>query len=174
METTLKYKTEIELMQALGIESWRNLSKDKMCRFAAMMPDTDKEVALKIVEQFPEFKSFALEALDVVEKRHESTLVHNKQSQESVHRTCQEIRAILKGELDRDDLSSDDRKGIFELIMETGKREFDKDSENKQFLEGMFKTAAVAVGGALLAGIVFVGGKAMIENSGIDEDLFRS
>lgn len=31
-----------------------------MLRFAAFMPDMDTEVALKIIEQFPAFKEFAL------------------------------------------------------------------------------------------------------------------
>jgi len=55
--------SEDEVKQELGIESWRNLSKDKVLRFAAMMPDMDTEVALKIVEHFPVFKDFALDVV---------------------------------------------------------------------------------------------------------------
>lgn len=39
----MKYKNEIQIKKAMGIESWRNLSRDKVIRFAAMMPDMDKE-----------------------------------------------------------------------------------------------------------------------------------
>ena len=74
-----------------------------MMRFATMMPDMDPEVAEKIVGQFPEFKLFAIDALNVMEKRHESTLSHNQQSQDSVHRAFQEIREILKGQLEHED-----------------------------------------------------------------------
>ncbi|MEU1123835.1 hypothetical protein ABZ371_09695, partial [Streptomyces sp. NPDC005899] len=90
----MKYKSEAQIMKALGIESWRNLSKDKMVRFAAMMPNMDTEVALKIVEQFPAFKDFAKDAVSAVERAHESTLSANSQSQEHVHRAWQEVRDI--------------------------------------------------------------------------------
>jgi hypothetical protein len=150
-------------MKALDIDSWRNLSKDKMIRFAAMMPDTDKEVALKVIEQFPEFKTFALEALDVMQRQHESSLVHNKHSQDHVHRAYQEIREILKGELDKDHLSADERRFIYDLLMETANREFAKDSENKRLIDTMFGKALVGGVAATAGAVVFIGGKVMLD-----------
>lgn len=165
----MNYKSEDELKKALAIDSWRNLSKEKMIRFAAMMPDMDKEVALKVIEQFPAFKTFALAALDVMEKRHDSTLVHNEHSQESSHRAYQETRAALKGELDRTDLTPEERQHIYGLLMETANRESEKDSENKQFLDGLFKKAAVVTVAAVSLGVVFVGGKVMLQGGDGDE-----
>lgn len=40
--------SEDEVKKALGIESWRNLSKDRIVKFAAMMPDMGREVTMKI------------------------------------------------------------------------------------------------------------------------------
>lgn len=160
----MKYTSEVEIMNALGIESWRNLSKSKMIEFASMMPEMDTEVALKVVEQFPEFTRFALEMLDGIEKRHESTLVHNEQSQQNVHRAYEEIRRILKRELTDAELTWDQKKYIMDLIMETGNREFAKDSENKQFLDDWFTRVAVAGAGVLLAGVVAIGGRAVLKD----------
>ena len=95
----MTYKNEDELKKELEIDTWKNLSRDKLIKFVAMMPNMDKELALKVVEQFPEFKRFVSDALDVIEKRHESTLSHNKQSQENFHQGIREIREILKREL---------------------------------------------------------------------------
>ncbi|MFD5984336.1 hypothetical protein [Streptomyces cyaneofuscatus] len=159
------YKSEAEIMQALEIESWRNLSKDKMIRFAAMMPELETEVALKIVEQFPVFKDFAMDTVDAMEKAHESTLSANKQSQEYVHQAFREIREILKGELDKGDLSWEEKKFLIEKIQETGRLEFQKDSENKQFLDGVFKKVVFGAAAALALGVVFVGGKIMAESN---------
>ncbi|MEW2070310.1 hypothetical protein [Streptomyces sp. NPDC007346] len=164
------YKNEAEIKQALGIESWRNLSKDKMIRFAAMMPDMDTEVALKIIEQFPVFKEFAMDTVNAMEKAHESTLSANKQSQEHVHRAFQEIREILRGELDKGDLSWEEKKFLIEQIQETGRMEFQKDSENKQLLDGMLKKVLVGAGTALVLSVAFVGGKIMIEGKDSPED----
>lgn len=162
--TKMKFENEGELLKELGMESWRNLSKEKMIRFAAMMPDMDKEVALKIIQQLPEFTKFALEALNVMEKEHANTLSSNKDSQENVHKAYQDIRDILKGELKHENISSEEKKYILELIMETGKKEAEKDSENKQFLGGLFQSAAVGVGAVLLSAVVFVGGKFLLQN----------
>lgn len=63
-----------------------------MIKFAAMVPDMDTEVALKIIEQFPVFKEFAMDAVNAMEKAHESKLSANTQSQENVHQAFQEIR----------------------------------------------------------------------------------
>ncbi|MFD8739511.1 hypothetical protein ACFV06_32000 [Streptomyces sp. NPDC059618] len=164
------YKNEAQIMQALEIDSWRHLSKDKMIRFAAMMPDMDTEVALKIVEQFPVFKDFAMDAVNVMEKRHESTLSANKQSQEHVHRAFQEIRQILKNELDKDYLTWEEKKFLIEQIQETGRLELQKDTENKRFLDGMFKKVMIGAGAALALGVVFVGGKIMAESKDSPEE----
>ncbi|GAA2241113.1 hypothetical protein GCM10010401_12300 [Rarobacter faecitabidus] len=150
---------EREVMKQLGIESWRNLSKDKMLRFAALMPDMDTEVALKIVDKFPVFKDFALETVAEMERAHESTLQSNDKSQDQVYEALREIREILKGELDKDDLSWDQRKFIIEQIQENGRLVFQKDTEGKHFLNTVLGKVAAYGLGALALGVVFVGGK---------------
>lgn len=81
----VQYQSEIDVKKALGIDSFRNLSRENVMRFAALMPDMDKEIALKIVEQFPEFKAFALDAVHVMQKTRAATLAENAESQASVH-----------------------------------------------------------------------------------------
>jgi len=154
---------EVEVKKQLGIESWRNLSKDKILRFAAMMPDMDTEVTLKIIEQFPAFKEFALDTVKEIEKAHESTLKSNDKSQDQVYKALQDIREILKGELDKDDLNWDQRKFIIELIQENGKLVFQKDSEGKQFLDTVLGKVTVFGGSVVALGVLLLGGKIMLE-----------
>lgn len=163
MEHPVRYNDEGEIQKELGVESWRNLPKNKMVKLVAMMPDMDKEVALKIVEQLPEFGKFAAEMLGVVQKAHESTLGANEKSQAHVHRAFQEIREILKGEL-QGDLSWDEKKYIYDLLMETGNREFAKDSETKRNLDVWFKAVGVVAVSALALTIALVGGRVMLES----------
>ncbi|WP_338702903.1 hypothetical protein V2W30_36615 [Streptomyces sp. Q6] len=157
----MKYRSESEIKQALGIDTWRNLSRDKMISFVAMMPDLDTEVALKVIEQFPAFKDFAKDAVSAIERAHAATLSANDQSQDHVHRACQEVREILRGELNKDDLSWEERKFIYEQLQETARMQFQKDSENKQFLDGQFKKVLVGAAGALALCVAFVGGRVM-------------
>jgi hypothetical protein len=53
--------------------------------------------------------------------------------------------------------------------METGKREFEKDSESKRFLDGMFGKLAAAGAGAVVLGVAVLGGKALAQRGGDSE-----
>ncbi|MEV4345001.1 hypothetical protein AB0J83_11040 [Actinoplanes sp. NPDC049596] len=155
---------EEEVKKALDIDSWRNLSKEKVMRFAAMMPDMSNEVRMKIIEQFPNFKELALGTLSTLKGAHESTLGSNTQNQENIHNAYQDIRNALKEELKRDDLSAEDRRIIHDKLMETGQRESEKDTENKRFLDGQLNKVLAGAGAAIAAGLVFVGAKVAIEH----------
>ena len=50
-----RYVSEDAVKRALKIDSFRNLSKDKVMQFASMIPYMDKEVAIAIINQFPLF-----------------------------------------------------------------------------------------------------------------------
>lgn len=170
----MRYKNEDQIKKALGIDSWRHLSKDKMVRFVAMMPDMSTEVALKIVEQFPAFKDFAKNAVDMMQKAHESTLTANERSQEHVHRAFQEIREILRRELDKGDLTWEQRKYLIEQIQETGRQQSQKDSENKKFLDGALGKALAGAGVLAALGVAFVGGRVLAENKDGPEDTLEA
>lgn len=162
----MRYKNEDEIKKALGIDSWRNLSKDKMTRFAAMMPDMGTEVTLKIIEQFPSFKDFANEIVDAIKQAHGSTLSSNSESQEHFYQILHNVTEVLRGELDKGDLTQEERKDITDKLLELAKLASYKDSENKQFLAHALKSVRFVAGAAIVAGVVFVGGKVI---AGSDE-----
>lgn len=166
----MRYKTEGEIKQKLGIESWRNLSKDKMIRFAMMMPDMDTELALKIVEQFPVFADFATGVVGAMKKMHKTTLLANKESQEHFQQSCRTAIEILNVQLNQDGVSFEEKKFYIEEIKEILKLESQKDSENKQFLDAALKQLQRFAVAAVALGVVFVGGKAMIERRNSPED----
>ncbi|GIF13919.1 hypothetical protein [Actinoplanes teichomyceticus] len=165
------YKNEAEVKKALGIDTWRSLSKDKVFQFAAMMPDMDREVALKIIEQLPEYTKFLTASLEILEREHESTLTSNSHSQDHVHRAYREIREVLKGKLGQEDIGWEETRYLIEQMMETARQESAKDTENKQFLDGIFKKAAIGAGAAAAMAIAFVGGRYILQNGGMSEDL---
>ncbi|MGW1809158.1 hypothetical protein [Streptomyces sp. NPDC002078] len=160
----MRYKDEVEIKRALGIDTWRNLSKDKMIRFVAMMPDMDTEVALKIVEQFPAFKDFALNVVDAMKTSHESTLSANVQSQEHVHRAYQHLAETIRNELDKGDLTWEQRRELIEKEHEVAKEQSLKDSENKRFLHETYKKVLMLGAAAIVLGLAFVGGRVTAES----------
>ncbi|KIF69771.1 hypothetical protein HY68_16165 [Streptomyces sp. AcH 505] len=167
-------ENEAEVKRALGISSWRNLSKDKVIKFAAMMPDMSTEVRLKIIEQFPAFKDLAKNSVDSVKKAYESTLSANEKSQENFHQASQQHREALKEDLGRDDLSWEQRQFLHDRFQQNVGQEAQKDSENKQFLERGFRTVAVTASAAIAVGAVFVGARIMGESKENPEDSLGS
>ncbi|AUG76692.1 hypothetical protein CFP65_1818 [Kitasatospora sp. MMS16-BH015] len=159
----MDHEDEAELKRALGIRSWRNLSKEKVVRFAAAIPDVGTEVRLKIIEQFPAFKDLAKGSVDAVRQAHQSTVDANETSQDHFHRASQQQRDALKTDLDRDDLSWEQRQVLHERYRENVQQEYRKDSESKKFLEAGLRTVAVGAGAALALGAAFVGVKVLGE-----------
>ena len=159
----MEYKDEAAVKRALGIDTWQRLSRDSVLKFAAKIPEFDKDVAIKLIEKFPAFKDLALGTLAHLEKEHLGTLAGNKDSQEHVHSAYKHTRDVLEGQLASEDLSAEDRLLIMTMIKETADRESDKDSENKNFLKALFDTTAAVSGAALVLAIVFIGGKIAFE-----------
>ncbi|MEU8236419.1 hypothetical protein AB0C12_43080 [Actinoplanes sp. NPDC048967] len=158
------YTNEADVKKALGIDTWRNLSKDKVFQFAAMMPDMDKEVALKVIEQLPEYTKFLTASLEILQREHESTLNANSHSQDQVHQAFRDIREVLKAKLLHDDLDWEQTQYLIAQMMETARQESAKDSENKHFLDGVYKKVVLGAGAAAAAAIVFVGGRYILQN----------
>ncbi len=69
----------------------------------------------------------------------------------------------LKGQLDDETLTWEEKKHVFDLLMDTAREESAKDSENKHFLKDVTKYTVAAIGGAVLLGVVFVGGRFVLE-----------
>lgn len=152
-------KSEEDIKKALDIESWRNLSKDKLLAFVAEMPHMDREVALKVIDQFPNFKSLAGETMTSFGERFDSAQKFNWKSQKKVHQAFESYRQSLDRELERPHLSSEDRFRILEMIRETAEREHAKDSENKAFTLKLVSVAATVGVAVLGAAVAALGGK---------------
>jgi hypothetical protein len=156
-------RTEEDAKRELGIDTWRNLSKDKVLQFVAMMPEIDNEVQLRIIEQLPEITKLAVKVMSAVRKAHESTLSSNEKSQGNVHRGYQEARAAIIAQLQRDDLNPDERRYLNEILMQTADKESAKDSENKHYLDRWINRVALGAAAAAVLTAVAVGGKVALQ-----------
>ncbi|SHN22732.1 hypothetical protein [Actinacidiphila paucisporea] len=150
---------EAAVKRRLGIPSWRNLSKDKVLKFAAAMPEMATEVRLKLIEQFPAFKDLGKADIDAVTEAHRSTLAANENSQNHFYQASQDQRDALQADLGRDDLNWAQRENLHDRLERNVQRVYEKDSESKQFLGAGMKVVAAAGAAALGLGVVFVGGK---------------
>lgn len=159
----MKFENEKQIKDALGIDSWRNLSKEKIIKFAAMMPDMDKEVMMKIIDQFPEFRLFANDVLKNIEIAFTETMDANNENQKAIHSAFVELRRILEGQLEKDEISFEEKKYIIDKLLECIDKELQMDNENKKFLADMVNKRLTAAALVLVAAVVFVGGKVLLE-----------
>ena len=134
-----------DVLNKIGASSFRNISKDQLISFVSSIPDMDKETAIKCIEQFPEFKSYA------------SGIVSQLQVMctDAVNGYMM-ILDTLKEKLSRPDISLEEANQITRDMVEIADKIAILDSENKHFLEGVLKAGsavaafALAVAGGIL------------------------
>ena len=148
--------TEQEALERLNLESFERLSKKDVIRLGSLLPQMQPEVAKKALEQFPEFAK----AVGGMMSEYKETVAHSLQSNAEGVRACAEgcgrILGCLERELDKGDLSFEERAYIIDRMVEVSRMLGEKDSENKKFLWGLagIAAAAVAVAGAIAAGVL--------------------
>ena len=90
-----RYVTEDAVKKALRIDSFRNISKEKIMQFASMIPYIDKDVATAIINQFPVYADFAKTAISSYMQACDRILARNNASQNAVIRGYQGHALIL-------------------------------------------------------------------------------
>lgn len=83
--------TESQVKNALNIESFRNLSKDKIMEFVSLIPSMDKDVALAIINQFPEYSEMAKCMVEQLTVTCDAAIAENASSQNTVYAAYRKI-----------------------------------------------------------------------------------
>lgn len=149
---------EKKVLKKLGIPDFRHMTKDKIVAFATMLPKMDPEVAKKALEQFPAFTDAAKEIVSYYKEVIFKGFDENSESVNSFYTTCDAIVATLKEQLENENLTFEQKQIIIDKMIELARMKSEKDTENKQFIHGMIKTAGgYALGLAvLIAGVLGV------------------
>lgn len=149
--------TENEVKKALSIDSFRNISKDKIIEFVSAIPNMDKDVAIKIIEQFPAYIESANNMLTQLNTMCNNAMKENTESQkeaiEAYKKILDDLGELLKKEL----ITAEERLQITEQMIIVADRISAKDTENKNFLNGIIKYGVPVVGGALILGAAILG-----------------
>ena len=149
--------TENEVKEALAIESFRNMTKDKIMEFVSAIPNMDKEVAIKIIEQFPAYTESANNMLSQLNTMCNNAMKENGESQKEVIGTYKKILDDLGELLKKDTNTAEERAQITKQMIEVADRISAKDTENKEFLSGITKYGGHIIVSALVLGAVILG-----------------
>lgn len=148
--------TEQQVLKKLKIEDFRHLTKDKVIAMASMLDKMDPDVAKKALEQFPDFARTMKDILLEYKESLDNILKENGDSVKTYYDSCDVVLGTLQKELDRDELTFEDRKYIIDKMMEVNQMKGMKDTENKKFLASlaMCGVAAVTVVAGTLAAVL--------------------
>jgi len=149
--------TENEVMKALGIESFRNMSKEKIMEFVSAIPNIDKDVAIKIIEQFPAYTVSANKMVTQLNTLCNNAMKENSDSQKESIEAYKKILEDLGELLRKDTISAEERVQITEQMISVADRISTKDTENKDFLAGILKNEVSIIGGVFVLGVVILG-----------------
>lgn len=145
-----KALSEQQVLNKLGISDFRHITKDKIMSFASMLPEMDKEVAIKAIEQFPVFSKTVTGLVEALRDVMNTGVKSNDESMRSVIATDNKIIDSLLKLLENDNLSPEERTVIINTTLELSDRIHAKDTENKNWLGKVIGTALKVTGGALV------------------------
>lgn len=155
--------TEQKVLDKLGIEDFRHLTKEKVVTMATMLDKMDPEVAKKALDQFPEFASTMKEILCDYKESAEAALKSNDENVKSWYVTCDATITALLKELETNDLTFDQKRYIVDQVMILLKMKSDVDSRNKGFVATMHVLGVVAIGITATALVTALGGNAKFD-----------
>jgi hypothetical protein len=155
-----------EIKKMLNIKDFRELGVRHAIQLVEMMPDMDKEVRLKVIEQLPEIVRFAVETVLSLQRAHESTIESGDKSRQQVHQACRDAIAAYAEQLRRDDLDPETRRNLNEGLERVVAVEFVADVSHKRFLSDALTMRIFGVGAVLLVVSAVVGGRAVIRSGG--------
>lgn len=153
------YRTEEEVKKALEVDGFTNPDQSTIQKFISLIPRTDKDVALSIIGQFSAYVEFSTAMLNQLNVLCDNALKSNDVSQRESISAYKQILDESAEALKDNTLSSEERDRIFERMLIVADRISAKDSENKQFINGILKYGVPVFGGLLAIGAALLGVK---------------
>ena len=152
-----KLITQEQVLKALNIESFRNLSKDKIMEFVSLIPNMDKDVAISIINQFLAYAELASNMVAQLNTMCDAALKENSISQKEVIESYKLILDSLSEVLKKDNISPEERAAITDKMILVADKISAKDTENKEFINNILKYGTSIIGGVLILGATILG-----------------
>lgn len=149
--------SEEQVKNALKIDSFRNLSKDKIMEFVSLIPQMDRELAISIINQFPEYVDLATQMVDQLNVLCDRAMARNDNSQVTTIESYKQILNELGKILEDGKLTFEEKQQITDKMILVADKIAAKDTENKKWLDGVMKFKGAVVVFALALGAAILG-----------------
>ena len=153
--------TEEKVMEMLNISSFKDFPKEKFKDFIALFPQMDPEIQMKALEQFPELISSAKDYLSVLKENTNEVLRSGEKISEMVCNACQKEIDCLNEMLNKEQLSREEKKDIFEAIFKIQQRLFEESDKHRRFADDLHKRTIEAGFATIVLAAVAIGVKAV-------------
>lgn len=149
--------SEQQIKEALNIDTFRNLSKDKIKEFVSLIPNMDNDVALSIINQFPSYSEMAQCMVHELSNTCDTALSKNAESQNAVLAAYRKVLDDFGEVFKRNNISPEERESISLKMIDIANKIAAKDTENKGFLSWIVKNKDYVIGGVIILGGIILG-----------------
>ena len=147
--------------KALKIDSFRNLSKDKVMEFISMIPYMEKEVAIEIIKQFPEYIDFAKALINNYADICKEILEINKESYKQAVSAHQIALETFAKQIENTELTPKERVDFSNKMVEEAEKITELYLQQQKFHERVLKNVGGTIAIVVLAGATILGLKAI-------------
>lgn len=162
--------SEERALKKLGISDFRHMTKDKIVKFASVLPHMEPEVAKKALEQFPAFKELASDLVIQYKGIVDRAMESNDIGQNAFYEACNSIIQSLQGELEDENITQEEKNRIEDKMIRVAQMIGEKDSENKVFLKRIVEIGAGVIIALGLAGAAILGSSVKLAEGDYDDD----
>ena len=149
--------SEEQVKKALQIDSFRNLSKEKIMEFASLIPHMDKDVAIAIINQFPIYAESSHNMIEQYNMMCDKVLQSNDDSRKDAVMAYKTILDDLSALLKQDGITPEQQEKITDKMILVADKISDLHEDNRNSLERIIKCGTTLISGALLLGAVILG-----------------
>ena len=165
-----KLATREEVLKALNIDNFREMTSEKVIGFASMYNQINPEVAKAAIAQFPNFAKTVGDALvelkDIAIKGLEGDDENTRMALQARINTIESMQNILE----RDDLSFEEEQEIINKMSEEASKMEDQVAEGKRFKNQQLQIVALAMIGMSAILLAVLGGKGEISLPQLSDD----
>ena len=151
------YMSEEEVKQALNITDFRSLSKEKIMEFVSIIPKVDKEVAMSIINQFPNYSDMAKEMVRGMLNLCNNALQDASVGRKDVIESYKIVLETLRGELEDGKLTPEERKRITDDMISVAEKIDNVNDKHHIFVKDIITKVGGTVAGVLLVGVAILG-----------------
>ena len=145
----------------VGIVDFRTITKDKIMQFVSLMPKLDKELAIKIIEQFPSYATMATSMVTNLIDMCNNALSNSKITEKEAIEAYKYVLETIRMELEDGEVTPEEKEKYNNQMIEVADKISEIDVRNKKWLENIVKygTSAVCITLAVGAAILGVNSK---------------